>query len=152
MSYRRTGLLVGLLALMAMIVGACSPRVVNEPVGQDHASEEHSNPDSDHADEHGARVPNEGAEIHILSPSEGDVITGGEVVVEVEVINFELDHDGSHWHVYVDGVSHGMVTGHDFDQALRGLEPGEHTIEVYLAHGTHEELEQGDSVTITIQE
>lgn len=152
MNFRRTGLLVGLLGLTAIFAGACSPSVVNEPVGQDHAGEEHSHADGGHADEPGARVPNEGAEIHVVSPSEGDVITGGEVVVEVEVINFELDHDGSHWHVYVDGASHGMVTGHDFDQALRGLEPGEHTIEVYLALGTHEELEQGDSVTITIQE
>ena len=130
-------------------------------------SDEHSSEDShgdsesndEHSDDHEAthedlgRIPNEGgAAIRIISPQDGAVITDSEILVEIVVENFELDDDGSHWHVYVDGVSHGMVLGHDFDQALRGLEPGEHTIEVHPALGTHEELEDGSAVTVTVSE
>ncbi len=169
---------LGALFIIAMLVAACNTEGTitteehdagsehNESESHDEGSDEHEG-EGEHdggeshdeqSDEHEAvhedlgRIPNEGgAAIHIISPQEGDVITGSEVIVEVEVENFELD-DGSHWHVYVDGVSHGMVLGHDFDQALRGLEPGEHTIEVHLALGTHEELEDGSTVTVTVSE
>jgi hypothetical protein len=33
---------------------------------------------------------------------------------------------------------------------LRGIEPGEHKIEVHLAGGDHIELEDGDSITVFV--
>ena len=37
-------------------------------------------------------------------------------------------------------------------QALRGLEPGEHEISVYLSNGGHEELMEGDAILIEVKE
>ena len=45
-----------------------------------------------------------------------------------------------------------MVMGSNHDQVLRGLEPGEHEIGVFMSIETHEQLEDGDSVTITVEE
>lgn len=119
----------------------------------DHAeSDEHEHEDGEEQPAAEDRIPNNGASIHILAPADGAAFaTGEEIVVEVEVNSFELGVDGSHWHVYVDGTSWGMVTGGDTDQALRGLESGEHQIEVYLAGGDHLELEEGDTITITVE-
>jgi hypothetical protein len=109
--------------------------------------------DMNHDTEPG-RVPNEGgAAITITSPADGATFsTLDQVLVEVEVENFELGADGNHWHVYVDDVSFGMVMGGNTDQALPGLDPGEHEVSVYLSLGSHEEYEDGDSVTIIVEE
>lgn len=113
---------------------------------------EHDHADHDHGDDQ-ARIMNEGALIEITSPATGDTFTVGEqVLVEVDVENFELGVDGSHWHVYVNGDSWGMVLGGNEDQPLTGLPAGQHMIETYLANGDHEELMQGDSVMIVVEE
>jgi hypothetical protein len=97
-------------------------------------------------------LPNNGAVIELVAPADGDVFgTADEVLVEVETENFDLAAVGNHWHVYVDGASYGMIVGGDTDHALRNLAPGEHEISVYLSTETHEELEDGDAVTITIE-
>lgn len=101
----------------------------------------------------GERVPNEGAAIRITAPADGATFQAGEqVIVEVEVENFVLGEDGNHWHVYVDDVSWGMVVGGNTDQPLTGLEPGAHEVSAYLSIGTHEEMMDGDSVTIVVEE
>lgn len=117
------------------------------------------NEEIEHSDEHEhsegdvhERVPNNGAAIRILSPADGDIFAAGdEVTVEVEVENFRLG-EGNHWHIYVDGSSWGMVMGENTDDTLRGLEAGEHEIAVYLSIDTHEELEEGDAITIVVEE
>ena len=108
--------------------------------------------DHEHVDEPN-RIPNEGgATITITSPQAGDTFnTLDQVIVEVEVENFELGGN-NHWHVYIDGTSYGMVMGGNTDQALPGLEPGEHEISVFLSIETHEEYEDGDSVMIVVEE
>jgi hypothetical protein len=116
----------------------------------EHSPEEMNHLEMDHEEKN--RVPNEAASIHVLSPNEGATFSeGDEVRVEVEVDQFALGEDGNHWHVYVDGVSWGMVTGGRTNEVLRGLEPGEREIEVYLAGGDHIELEEGDSINISIE-
>jgi hypothetical protein len=52
----------------------------------------------------------------------------------------------------VDGETYGMVVGENYRQVLRGLTPGEHEISAYLGLGTHEELEDGSVITITVNE
>lgn len=107
----------------------------------------------DHGDGTVQRVPNEGAVIKIISPADGETFdVSQQILVEVEVENFELGEAGNHWHVYVDGTSWGMVMGANTDQPLTGLTPGEHEISVFMSTETHEELEDGDSVTITVTE
>ncbi len=164
----RFWLIIGLLCA-ALLFAACSGGG-SEPANNDETMEEMDDEDMDHGDgdhedehedehehEHGdehSRIPNEGgATITILSPEEGATFSNlDQVLVEVEVENFELGEDDNHWHVYVDGVSFGMVSGGNTDQALPGLEPGEREISVFLANGSHEEFEDGDSVTIVVEE
>jgi hypothetical protein len=119
--------------------------------GMEH-DDDHEHESSDAAHEHGDRIPNEGtASIRIVSLSEGDMFSEGEdIVVEVEVTDFELGQDGRHWHVYVDGESFGMVVGGKLFQILSGLEVGQHEVSAYLANGDHEEFQDGDVITITI--
>lgn len=109
--------------------------------------------DMEHSDDHEhARIPNDGAVIHILAPADGATFKADEEIkVEVEVENFTLS-DGNHWHVYVDGSSWGMVVGGNMDETLRGLEVGEHEISAFLSLDTHEELEDGDSIMIMVEE
>lgn len=123
--------------------------------GDDHEHDgEGEDADHEHNDDQAEdRVPNEGAVIRIVSPADGATFAVGEqIVVEIEAENFELGQDNNHWHVYVDGVSWGMVVGENTDEVLSGIEPGEHEISVYLSIGTHEELEDGDSITVSVEE
>ncbi|MEM7333632.1 MAG: hypothetical protein AAF490_16200 [Chloroflexota bacterium] len=114
--------------------------------------DEHSDHDHDHDDD-SARIMNDGATIAITSPATGDTFAFGEqIILEIDVDNFELGADGNHWHVYIDGSSWGMVLGGNLDQPLVGLEPGQHMIEAYLANGDHQELMQGSTVMIVVEE
>lgn len=58
---------------------------------------------------------------------------------------------GNHWHVYVDGMTMGMIIGSDYNYALRGVELGEHQISVFLSPESHEELEDGAFVDIVVE-
>ncbi len=155
--------LVVALLVGGLLLAACSSTGGSEPAADDETMEEMNQDDMedmenmedmDHDDMEENRIPNQdGATITITSPNDGDTAnTLDQIIVEVDVANFELGVDGSHWHVYVDGTSFGMVMGGNTDQALPGLDPGEHEISVYLAIGTHEEFEDGSSVTIIVVE
>lgn len=150
------------LLLAALFLVACSSAGGSEPAADEQTTDEmehdeemgHDEEETEHdeSEEH-HRVPNQdGATIRLVSPADGDTFsTLDQIIVEIEVENFELG-EGNHWHVYVDDVSYGMVMGDNTDQALPGLEPGEHEISVYMSIGTHEEYEDGDSVTIVVEE
>jgi hypothetical protein len=169
MWFRRGWFLLFVLLVTAVLVG-CSPAGsgVVEPTAAPEAGEEegevehgHEEGETDHEhaegededhDHSSGRIPNEGAVIRIVSPADGALFTtADEVLVEVETENFDLSAEGKHWHVYVDGVSYGMIVGGDTDHALRNLEPGEREISVYLSIETHEEMEDGDAVIITVE-
>ncbi len=161
------------MLLLAAFLAACGGNAGSEPAASDDSEsmEEMDHDDMENMDhdddddmeemdhDHEAmddevnRIPNEGAVIHITSPASGDTFNAGDqVLVEVEVENFDLGSGENHWHVYIDGSSWGMVMGGNTDQPLAGLEPGEHEIAVYLSIDTHEEMEDGDSILITIDE
>jgi nucleotide-binding universal stress UspA family protein len=157
----RIVLLFSALLISAVLASACSGQTAQGEATESSEMEmengmEHDSENADeHAEEHEAmeRIPNEGALIRIVSPEEGSSFTSGkDILVEVEIENFELNVDGSHWHVYVDGTSYGMVVGDTTRQVLRNLEPGEHEITAYLALGTHEELEDGGRIHVTVTE
>lgn len=151
-----TRLLAILLLLMSVLAVACSPASgdgagVEEMEHNDEAAHDDGHT---HDGEHSDRIPNPGgAAVTILAPADGATFTvSDEVLVEVNVENFDLAVDGNHWHVYIDGSSWGMVTGGNTDQPLRGLEPGMHEISVYIAGGDHIEFQDGDSIMITVGE
>lgn len=144
-----------LLAVGLFLVVGCAnatPEPAVEPSSEQ--QEEHDaagshDEDEDHTEE---RIPNEGAVIRILAPADGTIFqTGEDIVVEIETESFVLGEEGKHWEVYVDGSSWASVEGGS-DEVLRGLEPGEHEIAVYMSMGTHEQLEDGDSITIVVEE
>ncbi len=159
-----TRLVAILFILLALALAACSGAANNtgvEPAAGEEmdnmeemeGSEHDEDADHDHEHEETERVDNAGATIQILSPADGRRFGSDEdVVVEVEVTNFALGEEGNHWHVYIDGVSWGMVTGQTTTQVLRGIDPGEHELAVYMAGGDHIDLAEGDAITITIGE
>ena len=132
---------LSLAAIFMLFTAACSSAEPTEAQLEEEGEHEEAE-----------RIPNDGAAIRILSPAGGATFAVDEDVrVEIEVENFVLGEDGSHWNVYVDGEEWAEVEGGDTTYALRGLEPGEHEISVFLSLGTHEQLEDGDSVTILIE-
>lgn len=162
-SNRYLFLVITILIPLFIFLAACSPASPETPQsGSDSEQamehEEHSvehDGDEEHSMEHAqeARIPNDGAAIRIISPEDGTAIKeGDDLVIVVETENFTLGEDGSHWHIYVDGQSYGMIVGGDLDHVLRGLDPGQHEISTYLSIGTHEELEEGATITVTVTE
>lgn len=144
--------LVGLF----LLAGCGTQEDVDEPAMDTMDGEmEHEETDDEHdeADHALNRIPNQdGATVSIISPADGDTFPAGDqVIVEIELQNFELG-EGNHWHIYVDGTSWGMVMGENTDQPLTGMKPGEHEIAVFLSIDTHEEYEDGDQITITVEE
>ncbi|MBZ0309433.1 MAG: DUF6130 family protein [Anaerolineae bacterium] len=97
------------------------------------------------------KFPNNGAVIRIVSPADGAVVSAGDFEVEIAVENFDLHEGQNHWHVYVDETTWGMIMGGDTSYVLNGVAPGEHRISVFLSVTTHEELEDGDSITVTVE-
>ena len=170
MNYKKQIRMSIIIFSLFLFLAACSSAGGNEPAVEESSggdemegmsSDEMESMDHEESTEHSehehegdsSRIMNEGATIEITSPVTGTTFGFGEqVLVEVDVQNFELGVEGSHWHVYIDGSSWGMVLGGNLDQPLVGLEPGEHMIETFLANGDHEELMQGSSVMIVVEE
>lgn len=150
----RFWLMIGLL-VAGLFLAACTSSGGDEPAANDTSMDDmdHEDMDHEHEEEHN-RIPTEGgAKITITSPEDGATFsTLDQVLVEVAFEDFELGENENHWHVYVDDVSYGMVMGGNTDQALPGLEPGEHEISVFMSISTHEEYEDGDSITIVVEE
>ena len=141
-----------ILFLVVIFAAACSS-TSNNDTNHEHANNEGEH-EHDEAESHDM-IPNDGAVIRLISPAEGATFTSDEeIVVEVEVENFPLgqDENGNHWHIFVGESEYAMVVGQNTSDVIRGLEPGEYTITVNLANGDHQDLEDGDSVTVTITE
>lgn len=146
-------LAMSLLFVTLLWTAACSASLAGSQTDHNPVSHVDEEEDHDHNTDHPdiMRVPNEGAVIRLLAPLDGTTFKAGEeVVVKIEVENFTLG-DGNHWHVYVDGSSWGMVMGQNTEQVLRGLDRGQHEIAVYLSVSNHDELAEGDTVTITVE-
>lgn len=172
LSLNKNYLVLTMLALLLVLMSACSGASSegdheHEHDGDSHSHSEEGHEGDSHSDGHGDeetdghdahdgeapdRIDNNGASIRIISPEQGSKFQEGDSIkVEIEIEDFVLAESGAHWHVYVDDVSWGMVTGQDTDEIVRGLEPGEHKISAYLALGTHEELKDGAEITVFVE-
>jgi hypothetical protein len=140
-----------LIAVLLLLAAGCTAPATTDGADVEH-DDQHEADSHEHSDDV-VRIPNDGAVITIAAPAMGTTFSSGDdIVVEITIENFILNEDGSHWHVYVDGESHGMVVGNNTRQVLHGLAPGDHEIIAYLAVGTHEELEEGGITHISITE
>lgn len=150
-SFKKITLLTLIFLLAAFSLAACQPAASEAPTDEHAADHEH---EMDHEHESDtARVPNDGAVVHLVSPADGATFKAGEdIVVEIEVENFDLNAEGNHWHLYVDGSVLTMVQQGAAKTVIHGLEAGEHHIEVYLGLPTHEELEEGAMAMINVEE
>jgi|GEM_PF-4708223 len=86
-------------------------------------------------------------EITLISPTEGQTLTGPNIVIEYEVSNFTLDpvnvNDNpqagfGHTHMYLDGLYQGLDASGTFP--IPGVSGCEHTVRLELAQGGHAEL------------
>ena len=112
----------------------------------------HGNSPDEPESEESERVPNNGAAIRIVAPADGFICQAGmDVEVCVELERFSLGQAGNHWHINVDGEPWSMIMVDTLKQALYGLQPGEHRIEVLLADGEHRDLEEGDTITVVVR-
>lgn len=75
--------------------------------------------------------------IRIVKPLGSDVVYGSQVSVSVETQNFELNADGQHWHIWVDGQLVMMVYG---PTALIDVAPGAHEICAIMGDANHADL------------
>jgi hypothetical protein len=91
-----------------------------------------------------------GATIKILSPANGATLTDNSVIVRVETTNLPLGKDGVHFHLYVDGKVQGMSDGASTSLMAHDLTAGEHTLEVVLANGLHQELKVSDMIKVNV--
>ena len=74
----------------------------------------------------------------LLSPADGDVVTGGVLTLDLAVDAFSLDDEGNAVRLVVDGSREADFN--DSHYTLQGLEPGVHRVEVVLV-SDGEELE-----------
>lgn len=150
MRYSKPWLYTLFVLLLAAFVVGCTANS-SDGAGDAEQDAEHTPADAEH-DHPVETVPNNGAVIRITEPADQDTFkVGDDIVVKVAIENFAIGVDGNHWHVFVDDAEYSMVTGQNTDETLRGLEAGEHVISVYLANSDHQDLEEGDSITIKVQ-
>lgn len=123
--------------------------MAGEPMAEAMSADEMAHAEASSA----ARVPNNGATIRILSPGDGATFPAGEPVpVRVAIDNFELSPGGNHWHIEVDGVEVAMVMGAADTATLRDLAPGVRRIEAVLANAQHQDLQDGFTIQLTIED
>jgi hypothetical protein len=92
-----------------------------------------------------ALQPAEGASVKIVSPKEGQVISGDKVPLEFKLTKGKR---GAHVHAYVDGEMMGMFASQK--GTLNGIKPGRHTLELRVATSDHNmELNATDKLSFT---
>jgi hypothetical protein len=97
------------------------------------------------------RLDANGATVTIVSPANDATINDNSVIVRVETTNLTLGKDGAHFHLYVDGKVQGMSEGASSSIMAHDLTPGEHTFEVVLANGMHQELNASHMIKVNVQ-
>jgi hypothetical protein len=89
-------------------------------------------------------APAEGAKVKIVSPKNGQVLTGDKVPLE---FNLTKGKRGAHVHAYVDDEMMGMFESDKGN--LNGIKPGKHTLELRVVTADHTELNATDKVSFT---
>ncbi|MBP6469269.1 MAG: hypothetical protein KBE23_11650 [Chloroflexi bacterium] len=144
-------LLLSLAGLVGCTAVATSTDRSNATTSDNQSMDSMDTTDAEHDEAADVFVPNNGAEVKLVSPADGAVVAAGaDIPITIETVNFPIGENGNHWHIYLDGTPIMVMGGNTF--VLQNLSSGQHTIEVFLSLGTHENLEEGDTRTITVEE
>jgi hypothetical protein len=84
----------------------------------------------------------------LVQPSHDQVVYGRSVTVLVKTLNFPINQEGRHWHLWVNGQL--MMMGYSEALAVP-LAPGHYQICVTLSDGMHGDVGMPDGVNITLK-
>jgi hypothetical protein len=85
--------------------------------------------------------------IRIVEPADNGVVYGNQLAVTVETENFEINSEGKHWHIWVDGQLQMMLYG---PTAIINVAPGRHEICAIMSDGNHLDLGLPAGITLTV--
>ncbi len=85
--------------------------------------------------------------IRIIEPTDNGVVYGTQLAVTVETDNFEINSEGNHWHIWVDGQLQMMLYG---PTAIINVAPGTHEVCAIMSDVNHVDLGLPAGVTLTI--
>jgi hypothetical protein len=91
--------------------------------------------------------PAEGASVKILSPKNGEIVTGDRVPISFKLV---VGKSGHHAHAYVDGELMGMFESRQ--GTLTGIGPGRRTLELRVVAADHQtELDASDKIEFMVK-
>lgn len=85
--------------------------------------------------------------IQIVEPAEGGVVYGTQLAVTVETDNFEINSEGNHWHIWVDGQLQMMLYG---PTAVINVAPGTHEVCAIMSDANHVDLGLPAGIRLTV--
>jgi hypothetical protein len=93
--------------------------------------------------ETGANAPS----VRIVQPTT-DVVYGSAVAIQIQTHNFDVNADGQHWHLWVNGTLTGMVYQ---PNAVIDLAPGDYTICASLGNSQHADIGMPDGIHLKVE-
>ncbi|NJN83610.1 MAG: copper chaperone PCu(A)C [Caldilineaceae bacterium] len=112
------------------------------------ADAEHDDSDKVDDDHVTAIIPNDGATIRIVTPADGETVNMM-LAIQVETEGFDLMAEGNHWHLYIDDELVEKVKG-SAESSMHRLTSGQHEVRVAMSTAEHEEMADGDSISVTV--
>jgi hypothetical protein len=85
--------------------------------------------------------------IQIVEPADSGVVYGSQLAVTVETDNFEINSEGNHWHIWVDGQLQMMLYG---PTAVINVAPGTHEVCAIMSDANHVDLGLPAGIRLTV--
>jgi hypothetical protein len=85
--------------------------------------------------------------IQIVEPADSGVVYGSQLAVTVQTDNFEINSDGNHWHIWVDGQLQMMLYG---PTAVINVAPGTHEVCAIMSDANHVDLGSPAGIRLTV--
>ena len=95
--------------------------------------------------------------IKIVSPGEGEIISGEAISIRMEITNFVQDGGAignamvpgrGHWHLHLDDGRPVIDVGNEV--ILKDVPPGTHTVRIFLVQNNHDPLDPPVEDTLTL--
>jgi hypothetical protein len=85
--------------------------------------------------------------VRIVQPTT-DVVYGSTVTIQIQTNNYDVNANGQHWHLWVNGTLTGMVYQ---PTAIIDLAPGDYTVCASLGNSQHADIGMPDGIHITVK-